>query len=48
MSSFDKSQLRKKTKRKMRATSRTIKVTTMRKTAVPTRCRCTVCVSGDG
>jgi hypothetical protein len=48
MSFFGKSQTRKRTMRKMKETSRTMKVTTMKRMTEAIRYRCTVCVSGDG
>jgi len=48
MSFFGKSQTRKMTMRKMKETSRTMKVTMMKRMAEATRCRCAVCVSGEG
>jgi hypothetical protein len=48
MSFFGKSQTRKRTMRKMKETSQTMKVTTMKRMTEAIRCRCTVCVSGEG
>jgi hypothetical protein len=48
MSFFGKSQTRKRTMRKMKETSRTMKVTMMERMAEAIRCRCAVCVSGEG
>jgi len=45
---FEKSQKRKKTKRKMKESSRTIKVTTMKRMTEAIRCRWAVGVSGEG
>jgi hypothetical protein len=48
MSFFGKSQTRERTMRKMKETSRTMKVTMMKRMAEATRCSCAVCVSGEG
>jgi hypothetical protein len=48
MSFFGKSQTRKRTMRKMKETSRTMKVTTMKRMTEATRCGCAVCGSGEG
>jgi hypothetical protein len=48
MSFYGKSQTRKRTKRKMKETSRTMRVTTMRKMAEAIRCAWTVRVSAEG
>jgi len=48
MSFFGKSQTRKRTMRKMKETSRTMRVTTRKRMTEATRCGCAVCVSGEG
>jgi hypothetical protein len=48
MSFFGKSPMRKRTMRKMKETSRTMRVTTMKRMTEVTRCGCAVCVSGEG
>jgi hypothetical protein len=48
MSFCGKSQTKKRTMRKMKETSRMMKVTTMRRMTEATRCGFAVCVSGEG
>jgi hypothetical protein len=48
MSFFGKSQTRKRTMRKMKETSRTMRVKAMKRMTEATRCGCAVCVSGEG
>jgi hypothetical protein len=48
MSFFGKSQTRKRTMRKTKETSRTMRVTTMKRMTEATRCGCAVYVSGEG
>jgi hypothetical protein len=48
MSFFGKSQTRKTTMRKMKETSRTMRVMTMERMTEATRCGWAVCVRGEG